>query len=253
MPMEADNIYTRTEMLLRPEGLQRLRNAHVLVVGLGGVGGYAAEMLARAGVGRLTLVDGDAVSPSNINRQIVALHSTVGQSKAELFRARIQDINPDCEVEAIDCFLRDQALNELLAAHRYDYVVDAIDTLSPKVFLIYQSHQLGLPVVSSMGSAGKLDPAAVLVADIDKSHTCPLAAMVRKRLHKLGVRDGVKVVFSTEKVAEHAQIVDADDAPHSEIQQTKRTTIGTISYLPPLFGCYCASVVIRDLVNNSKS
>lgn len=227
-------------MLIRPEGMERLRIAHVLVVGLGGVGGYAAEMLARAGVGHLTIVDGDEVSPTNINRQLVALQSTIGRSKAQLFGERIRDINPDCCITVVDEYIRDDRMIGLLQSQPFDYVVDAIDTLSPKVFLLYHCHRLGLRVVSSMGSAGKLDPSQVLVADLSKSHTCPLAAMVRKRLHRMGVTEGIQVVFSTEKVAPHAMVED--------IGQNKRTTIGTISYLPPLFGCFCASVVINQLI-----
>lgn len=229
-------------MLLQPDGLQRLKAANVLVVGLGGVGGYAAEMLCRAGVGRLTLIDNDVVTPTNINRQIIALQSTVGKPKTELISNRIHDINPDCEVTSMQVFLRDELTSQILQAQHYDYIVDAIDTLSPKVFLLCEAHRRQIPVVSSMGSAGKFDPSAVRIADISRSHTCPLAAMVRKRLHRLGVQDGIKVVFSTEKVAEHSIIEDPS--------QNKRTTIGTISYLPPLFGCFCASVVIRDLITN---
>ena len=199
-------------------------------------------MLCRAGVGHLTLIDNDVVTPTNINRQIIALHSTVGKLKTELFVDRLHDINPDCEVTAMQVFLRDELTAQILQSRHFDYVVDAIDTLSPKVFLLYEAHRQHLPVVSSMGSAGKLDPSAVHIADISRSHTCPLAAMVRKRLHRLGVQDGIKVVFSTEKVAEQSIIEDPS--------QNKRTTIGTISYLPPLFGCFCASVVIRDLISN---
>ena len=232
--------YSRTQQLVGSDGTRRLKEAHVLVVGLGGVGGYAAEMLCRSGVGKLTIVDGDSVAPSNINRQIIALQSTVGQPKAELFRNRLHDINPDCQVNAVQQFLRDQALIDLLRAERYDYVVDAIDTLSPKTFLLYHAHSLHLPVVSSMGSAGKLDPSAVQISDISKSHTCPLAAALRKRLHRLGVQDGITVVFSTEKTDPASVLEDPS--------QNKRTTIGTISYLPPLFGCYCASVVIRNII-----
>ena len=238
--MRLESLFTRTELLLKDEGMCRLKEAHVLVVGLGGVGGYAAEMLCRAGVGKLTLVDGDKVSVTNINRQIIALQSTVGRSKAELFGERLRDINPVCRLTIIDEFLRDERMIEVLKANRYDYVVDAIDTLSPKVFLLYHASQEGLRVVSSMGSAGKTDPMAIRVADISKSHTCPLAAMVRKRLHRLGVNKGIRVVFSTEKVAEHAMI--------EEPTQNKRTTIGTISYLPAMFGCCCAAEVIKDLV-----
>lgn len=227
-------------MLLRPDGLQRLRQSRVLVVGLGGVGGYAAEMLARSGVGSLTLVDGDRVSETNVNRQIVALNSTIGLSKAQLFDRRIRDINPDCRLTVIDEYLRDERIVEVLRSQPFDYVVDAIDTLSPKVFLLYHCHELGLNVVSSMGSAGKLDPSQIRVSDISKSHTCPLAAMVRKRLHRMGVTKGIQVVFSTEKVASHAMV--------EELSENKRTTIGTVSYIPPMFGCFCASVVIRGLV-----
>lgn len=234
-----DTFQSRTELLLGSDCVERLKRAHVLVVGLGGVGGYAAEMLCRAGVGRLTIVDGDKVSESNINRQIIALNSTVGMSKAELFEKRFKDINPECEVVAKEVFLRDDEMIELLEAEKYDYVVDAIDTLSPKVFLLYHTQRLGLPIVSAMGSAGKMDPGLVRVADISESHTCPLAAMVRKKLHKLGVREGFKVVFSTEKVIE--------SAIREEPSQNKRTTVGVVSYMPAVFGCYCASVVINDL------
>lgn len=236
-------MFTRTQLLLKPEGLQRLKDAHVLVVGLGGVGGYTAEMLCRAGVGKLTIVDHDSVSESNINRQVIALHSTVGMPKTELFRQRFADINPDCQVRVVDQFLRDEATVELLQSDTFSYVADAIDTLSPKVFLLYHARTMNIPVVSSMGSAGKLDPLAVTVADISKSHTCPLAAVVRKRLHRMNINDGIKVVFSTEKVAENAVVEDPSE--------NKRTTIGTISYLPPLFGCICASVIINDIVNEN--
>ena len=240
-----NSFQTRTELLLGEENLERLRKAHVLVVGLGGVGGYAAEMLCRAGVGRMTIVDGDNVSVSNINRQIIALRSTVGFSKTDLFKQRFHDINPDCEVTALNVFLRDEEMIRLLENEIYDYVVDAIDTLSPKVFLLYHAHRLGLPIVSAMGSAGKLDPSKIEVTDVAQSHTCPLAAMVRKKLHKLGVREGFKVVFSSEKVDESAMIEDPS--------QNKRTTVGVISYMPAVFGCYCASTVINDLIERKKS
>lgn len=235
-----NSFQTRTELLLGEESLERLKKAHVLVVGLGGVGGYAAEMLCRAGVGRMTIVDGDKVSVSNINRQIIALRSTVGFSKTDLFKQRFHDINPDCEVTALNVFLRDEEMIRLLENEKYDYVIDAIDTLSPKVFLLYHAHRLGLPIVSAMGSAGKLDPSKIEVTDVAQSHTCPLAAMVRKKLHKLGVREGFKVVFSSEKVDESAMIEDPS--------QNKRTTVGVISYMPAVFGCYCASTVINDLI-----
>ena len=238
-------MYTRTKLLLKEEGLARLQSAHVLVVGLGGVGGYAAEQLCRAGIGELTIVDGDTVALSNKNRQIIALDSTVGKSKAEVLSQRLHDINPDCRLHVFDEFLRDDRMIEILQQTRYDYVVDAIDTLSPKVFLIYHTLQAGYPLVSSMGSAGKLDPSLVEVSDVAQSHTCPLAHMVRKRLSHLGVKTGFKVVFSPERVPKHACIEDPST--------NKRTTIGTISYMPPVFGCVCASVVIRDLVGEKST
>lgn len=236
-----DDFYSRTRLLLQDEGVERLRASHVLVVGLGGVGGYAAEMLCRAGVGRLTIVDGDRVGESNLNRQLIALHSTVGQSKAELFRQRFADINPDCQVVALVEFLRDDRMIELLEAEHYDCVVDCIDTLAPKVFLLYHACRLHIPVVSCMGSGGKLDPMQVQSCDIAQSHTCPLAAMVRKRLHHLGVYTGIRVVFSPERPPEHAMIEDRSD--------NHLTTVGTISYMPPLFGCHIAAEVVKQLRN----
>lgn len=237
-------LYSRTELLIKAEGVQHLKQSHVLVVGLGGVGGYAAEQLCRAGVGRLTIVDGDRVGESNLNRQLIALHSTVGQPKAQLFHDRFLDINPECQVHAIQEFIRDDRMIELLEADRYDCVVDCIDTLAPKVFLLYHSHRLGIPVVSSMGSGGKMDPSQVHACDIAQSNTCPLAAMVRKRLHHLGVYSGIRVVFSTEKIPAHAMIEDRSD--------NHLTTIGTISYMPPLFGCHLAAEVIKILLNISE-
>lgn len=234
-----NDIYTRTELLLQPEGLQKLRQSHVLVVGLGGVGGYAAEQLCRSGIGNLTLVDGDVVSETNINRQIIALHSTIAQPKAEVLKSRLLDINPECHLHIVNEFIRDDRMIEILESDHFDYVVDAIDTLSPKVFLLYHCVQRSLRVVSSMGSAGKMDPSQVYISDISKSSVCPLAAMVRKRLHRMGITQGIQVVYSTEKVPQYAMIED--------VSQNKRTTIGTISYMPPIFGCCCASVVIRSL------
>lgn len=236
--------YSRTELLLQPDGMARLQAAHVLVVGLGGVGGYAAEQLCRAGIGKLTVVDGDTVSETNLNRQLIALHSTVGQPKAMLFRDRFRDINPLCQVTAIQEFLRDDRTIELLQSQHYDCVVDCIDTLSPKVFLIYHAHRLGLPVVSSMGSGGKLDPSQIRTADIADSHTCRLAAMVRKRLHRMGVDSGIRVVFSTEKVQPEAMIQDPSD--------NHLTTVGTISYMPPLFGCHIAAEVINIILSKRE-
>lgn len=229
----------RTELLLGSEKLERLRQKHVLVVGLGGVGAYAAEMIARAGVGHMTIVDGDTVSISNINRQLPALHSQVGKPKTEVMAARLRDINPDIDLTVVNEFIRDERMVQLLE-NKYDYVVDAIDTLSPKVFLIYHSIQMGLPIISSMGSGGKTDPTKLQIADISKTFNCKLARSIRKRLHRKGIDKGLTVVFSTE-LTDKTAVVEVDD------EENKKSTVGTISYMPALFGIYCASKVIRDL------
>ena len=224
-----DNWLERTELLLGKEKLDLLRQAHVLVVGLGGVGAYAAEMIARAGVGRMTIADADTVAPSNINRQLVALHSTVGRQKAEVLADRLRDINPAIGLTIVNRYIRDEETYTLLDAAAYDFVVDAIDTLSPT-----------LPLVSSMGAGAKTDPTKMEIADISKTHHCPLAHMLRKRLHKLGVRSGFKAVFSPEAMREGAMIL-CDE-------QNKKSNVGTISYIPALFGIGCASVAIRTLI-----
>ena len=223
------------------EKLTELRNKHVLIAGLGGVGAYAAEQLCRAGVGEMTIVDGDAYHASNINRQLGALHSTLGESKTEVMARRLRDINPDVELHPIDEFIRDDRMVELLKNHHYDFVVDAIDTLSPKIFLIYHCVQLGLPIVSSMGAGGKTDPTKITIADLSKSYNCKLAYHLRKRLRKLGVKKGVQVIFSAEKMDDEAVVVD-NPGPN------KKSTVGTISYMPPLFGGFMASVVLRNFL-----
>ena len=235
-----DNWLERTELLLGEEKLDRLKRAHVLVVGLGGVGAYAAEMVARAGVGRMTIADADAVSPSNINRQLVALHSTIGRQKADILAERLRDINPAIELEVVNRYIRDEETYRLLDAAPYDYVVDAIDTLSPKLALIAAALERRLPLVSSMGAGAKMDPTKLEIADISKTHHCPLAHMLRKRLHKLGIRSGFRAVFSPEPMREGAMILCEE--------QNKKSNVGTISYIPALFGIGCASVVIRGLI-----
>lgn len=235
-----DNWLERTALLLGEEKLGMLRRAHVLVVGLGGVGAYAAEMIARAGVGRMTVADADTVSVSNINRQLVALRSTVGRPKAEVLAERLRDINPELELTVLNRFIRDEETYALLDAARYDYVVDAIDTLSPKLALILAALERGLSLVSSMGAGAKTDPTKLEIADISKTHHCPLAHMLRKRLHKAGVRRGFQAVFSPEPAREGAMILCEE--------QNKKSNVGTISYLPALFGIGCASVVIRGLI-----
>ena len=235
-----DNWLERTELLLGPEKLATLRRAHVLVVGLGGVGAYAAEMIARTGVGRMTVADADTVSLSNINRQLVALHSTVGLPKAEVLAARLRDINPAIELTTVEKYIRDEETYALLDAARYDYVVDAIDTLSPKLALIAATLERGMPLVSAMGAGAKTDPTRMEIADISKTHHCPLAHMLRKRLHKIGISSGFRAVFSPEPIREGAMILCEE--------QNKKSNVGTISYLPALFGIGCASVAIRSLL-----
>jgi tRNA threonylcarbamoyladenosine dehydratase len=234
-----DNWLSRTEMLLGAEGLKKLKSASVLVVGLGGVGAYAAEMICRAGVGSMTIVDGDTVHPSNRNRQLLALKSTSGQSKAELMGSRLLDINPALKLEAINEYIKDERMIGILDAG-FDYIVDAIDTLSPKIFLIYHSLQRKYPVVSSMGSGGKFDPLKISIADISETTDCTLARILRKRLHRLGVREGFTAVYSPETIDKKKIIPTTGE-------QNKASVVGTISYMPAAFGVACASVVIRDL------
>lgn len=230
---------SRTELCLGAEAVRKLQSSNVLVVGLGGVGAYAVEMICRAGVGKMTIVDGDRIHQSNRNRQLPALTSTEGRLKAEVMAARLRDINPDISLTALDEYIKDDRMIEILQ-EGYDYVVDAIDTLSPKVFLIYHSMRLSLPVVSSMGAGGKFDPTAIRISDISATTDCTLARILRKRLHRLGVRDGFTAVYSPELV-DKSRIVETDG------EQNKKSIVGTISYMPAAFGIACASVVIRDL------
>lgn len=236
---------SRTELLLGADRLNRLTAAHVLVAGLGGVGAYAAEQLCRAGIGKMTIVDGDIIAESNKNRQLPALDSTIGKRKVEVMAQRLLDINPRLELTAIDDYLKNEKIDELLS-HPYDYVVDAIDTLSPKLFFIMQCLERKLPLVSSMGSGGKMDPTKVTIGDISDSHGCRLAHFIRKRLHKRGIRSGFKVIFSPEEVNKERIVL-------TENVENKKSNIGTISYMPAIFGCFCASVAIMELVALSDS
>ena len=230
----------RTELLLGSDKLNMLRAANVLVVGIGGVGAYAAEMIVRSGVGRMTIADADSVSLSNINRQLVALHSTIGRAKCDILAERLKDINPELQLTTVNRFIKDSETDALLDSDKFDYVVDAIDTLSPKLALIKGALDRGIPLVSSMGAGAKTDPTLLEIKDISKTHHCPLAHMLRKRLHKIGIRRGFKAVFSPEAVREGAMLLCEE--------QNKKSNVGTISYIPALFGIGCASVVIRGLI-----
>ena len=237
------NWMQRTELLIGTEGLERLKQSSVLIVGLGGVGGMAAEAICRAGVGKLTLIDRDIVTETNINRQLIALTSTVGMSKAEVMASRLRDINPAVVLHEITDWLDEKNMDQILNEGKFDYVVDAIDTLSPKVHLLKNCVEKGIKVVSAMGAGAKTDPAKVKIDDISKTTYCPLAKAVRTRLHKLGVKRGVTVVFSTEEACKES-VIETDE-------KYKRSTTGTISYMPALFGLMLASVVVRELAGTN--
>lgn len=234
---------SRTQLLLGDEKVETLMKKNVLVVGLGGVGGICAEMIARAGVGKMTIVDADTVDLSNCNRQVPALHSTEGKLKSEVMAERIKDINPEIEITVINQFIKDDFTKQLLDEGKFDYAVDCIDTLSSKVFFIKACLDRKVPIVSSMGAGGKVDPTLVTITDISKTHQCNLAKYVRKYLHRLGIFRGLTVVFSPEK-ADQSRIIETEKA------WPKKSVIGTISYMPAIFGIVCASVVIRNLMDN---
>jgi len=231
---------SRTQLLLAEEEIEKLTNAHVLVVGLGGVGGICAEMIARAGVGSMTIVDADVVEASNRNRQLPALVSTDNVLKTTVMAERLLDINPDLKLTVIPDFINRTKIATILDETKFDYAVDCIDTLSPKCGFIKASVDRGVPIVSSMGAGGRVDPTKVKVGDIADTYNCPLAFYVRKRLRKVGIRKGVKAVYSTELIDKGKVILAPDGSP-------KKSIIGTISYLPAVIGCTVASVVVRDL------
>lgn len=230
----------RTELLLGKDRMEHLRNSHVLVVGLGGVGSYAAEMICRAGVGKMTIVDADTVQPSNINRQLPALHSVIGRPKAEVLAERFRDINPDLELTVLPVYLKDETIPELLDSAKFDFVVDAIDTVAPKCYLIYNALKRGIKIVSSMGAGAKSDITQVRFADLWETYHCGLSKAVRKHLQKMGMKRKLPVVFSTEQADPNAVIL-------IDNEQNKKSTTGTVSYMPAVFGCYLAEYVIRKI------
>lgn len=238
-----ENWLSRTELLLSPEKTALLKASNVIIVGLGGVGAYAAEMIARAGVGKMTIIDADVINLSNVNRQLLATHPNLGKPKADLMADRLRAINPDIELTVLNEFLRDERTVEVLQAQKYDYVVDAIDTLSPKQYLIMQSIEEGLKIISSMGAGGKRNPEKIHIADLSKTYNCRLAKTLRKRLQKHGIRKGIKTIFSSELQDKTAMVLCEDE-------QNKKSTVGTISYMPAIFGCMMAAAVIDDLIEN---
>ncbi len=231
----------RSELLIKNEGIEKLKNANVLVVGLGGVGSFAAEFLARAGVGYLTIVDGDTVDITNVNRQLPALHSTVGKNKVEVVAERILDINPEVQLVPINEFLSPERMDEMLENNTFDYVLDCIDSVSPKLALIKACRRRKIKIVSSMGAGGKMDPSKVMVRDLSKTNNCYLAKQIRKRLKKEGITKGFRCVFSTE-------IQNEDSLKLTDGSNFKKSFYGTISYMPALFGLNAAAEVINYLV-----
>jgi len=231
----------RTALLIGEAALDALSKARVMVVGTGGVGGYAAEMLARSGVGHLVLIDSDTVSVSNKNRQIIALDSTIGELKCEALKSRLLDINKEIDVITVNLFLEPETIAAVIEQYRPDFVVDAIDTIAPKMALIKYCYEKRLPLVSSMGAGAKSDVTKVRIADISKTFNCSLAFVVRKRLKKIGITKGVKVVFS-EELPDREAIVPCQE-------RNKCSNVGSVSYLPPVFGCACAQAVISYFRN----
>ena len=238
--------FARTEQLLGVEGLERLAQARVAVFGLGGVGSFAVEALARAGVGHLRLVDYDCTNITNINRQLFAVHSTLGQSKVALASARVLDINPACQVDARQVFINPETVGALLEPG-VDVVVDAIDSLSSKVELLEACVSRGLRVVSSMGAGGRMDGDQTFCGDLDETRICPLAKVVRQRLHRRGIRTGIRCVYSLEP-ALNTLPHDPRDVGEHQGTGRPRTPIGTISYMPALFGLRVAQEVISLLL-----
>ncbi len=231
---------SRTELLIGKEKLDKLTRKHVLVVGMGGVGSFAAEFICRSGIGAMTIVDGDIVDPSNRNRQLPALATTHGQSKAELMAERLKAINPELELQVIKEFVRPEAVEQILE-QPFDYVVDAIDSISPKLTFMKAAYHKGFPLISSMGAGGKLDPTQLKVVDISKTYNCPFAQHLRKMLRRDNIRKGIKVVFSPEEPNKESLMM-------TDGSNFKKSAYGTISYLPATFGATAASVVIRDLM-----
>jgi tRNA A37 threonylcarbamoyladenosine dehydratase len=232
---------SRTELIVGREGLEKLASKHVLVVGLGGVGSFAAEFIARSGVGAMTIIDGDTVDISNVNRQLPATQLNVGQSKAEWMEQRLLAINPRLQIIAIRKFLNPHEMTDLLDTNIYDYVVDCIDSFTPKIHLIEGAKKRGFKLVSSMGAGGKVDPTQIKVVNFEDTHQCKLAKMLRKRLKRRAIYGGFKAVFSTEEVIKESLML-------TDGRNFKKSAYGTMSFLPAAFGCACAATVINDLL-----
>ena len=236
----------RTELLVKEEGMERLQSANILIVGLGGVGSFAAEFLVRSGIGNLTIVDGDTVDITNINRQLPALNSTIGKNKTDVVAERILDINPKINLKKINEFLEPERMEEILTQEKFDYVLDCIDSLSPKLALIITCKRKKIKLVSAMGAGGKTDPSKVMVRDISKTNNCLLAKQIRKKLKKEQIHKGFRCVFSTE-------IQDENSLKMTDGSNYKKSFYGTISYMPAIFGLYAAAEVIRFLLKKEQN
>ena len=236
----------RTELLVKEEGIERLQSANILIVGLGGVGSFAAEFLVRSGIGNLTIVDGDIVDITNINRQLPALNSTIGKNKTDVVAERILDINPKIDLKKISEFLEPERMEEILTQEKFDYVLDCIDSLSPKLALIITCKRKKIKLVSAMGAGGKTDPSKVMVRDISKTNNCFLAKQIRKKLKKEQIHKGFRCVFSTE-------IQDENSLKMTDGSNYKKSFYGTISYMPAIFGLYAAAEVIRFLLKKEQN
>ncbi|MFJ1434520.1 ThiF family adenylyltransferase [Capnocytophaga canimorsus] len=243
--MEMKNWLERTELLVKSEGIEKLKSANILIVGLGGVGSFAAEFIARSGVGKMTIVDGDSFDVTNINRQLPALHSTLGKSKAKVLANRLLDINPELKLTVLHEFLSPERAFELVSSE-FDYVLDCIDSITPKLNLIKAAKTKKIKLISSMGAGGVLDPSKVMVTDIRKTRDCPLAKNIRKRLKKEGIHSGFKAVFSTE-------VAPKDTMQHTDGTNFKKSFYGTISYMPATFGLHAAATVIQYLLNHEET
>ena len=233
------NEFSRTELLLGADGMEKLKRARVAVFGIGGVGGYAIEALARAGIGALDLIDNDVISLTNINRQIIALHSTVGLPKTDVMAARVNDINPECEVRTYQTFYGPDTAEQFDLA-QYDYIIDAIDTVTGKLALAVNAQKANTPIISSMGTGNKLDPTAFTVTDIYKTSFCPLARIMRKELRKRGI-ERLKVVYSQEEALTPEGVTE-------ELPQGRRSIPGSVSFVPSAAGLILAGEVIKDIV-----
>ena len=236
----------RTGLLVKEEGIERLQSANILIVGLGGVGSFAAEFLVRSGIGNLTIVDGDTVDITDNNRQLPALNSTIGKNKTDVVAERILDINPEINLKKINEFLEPERMEEILTQEKFDYVLDCIDSLSPKLALIITCKRKKIKLVSAMGAGGKTDPSKVMVRDISKTNNCFLAKQIRKKLKKEQIHKGFRCVFSTE-------IQDENSLKMTDGSNYKKSFYGTISYMPAIFGLYAAAEVIRFLLKKEQN